>query len=332
MGSVLSRKQILDQSNCAYNEWCVKWREHAIKHSKLKQPSLEDFRNIGIGKVIVLVANGASLEKHMDIIKENKDNIDIMVCDKSLGHLIKQGIKPKYCIMADAKVSYETYCEPYKDSLKETTLFANACGNPKWAFEADWKNIYFYINKDVIQSEIEFQKLSGCPNIIPAGSNVSNAMVIFVTQSCNEGRQNFFGYDIILLSGFDYSWLPDGNYYAYDKEANGKYYYMNHVSALNQNCDLVYTSHNLAFSAKWLYGYVTTFKLPVVQCSHDSLLPLPWSGPIDKYITYNYHCEDAGTMIKLDKSKGELIKQLNAIVANQKNIERNHALAVARTF
>lgn len=224
---------IRKQSESAYNQWAVQWRDHAEQNKKIAEEkwggfkSLEDFHNTGIGKFALLLANGYSVEAQIETVIRHKENVDIVACDKSIGHLLARGIVPKYCIVCDANVSYEKYLEPFKEQLSQTIMLGNVCGNPKWG-EANWKDVYFFINEDILGSHFEFQKLSGCQNFIIAGTNVSNAMLIMMTQSRNEGMANVFAYDRYLLLGFDYCW-SDKSYYAFDKDGKGKANYMRHL-------------------------------------------------------------------------------------------------------
>lgn len=265
------------------------WRKHAREHSKYAPfKSLEDFQNSGVGRALVIVANGASFEEQIDVLKEHKNSVDILCCDKTLGHLLNHGIKPTFCLIADAKVNYEKYMEPWKDQLDRTILFMNVTANPKWSGNGNWKDKYFFVNFDVLRTEVEFSAISGCQNLIAAATNVSNAMVVFATQSDNKARRNFFGYDKILLVGFDYSWKPDGNYYSFDKTGNGKHNYMRHVYAVNRQGEIVFTSTNLLFSAKWLENYLQIFKLPIVNCSVGGILGKVKSRPLVEQLPYSF--------------------------------------------
>jgi hypothetical protein len=128
----LTSDAILKQSQAAYKQWAPQWREHATFHSKYAMKSWQDFFAIGIGKACVLAANGWSLELEMDVLREHQKNVDIICCDKSLGHLLRNGIRPTYCLVADANVNYEKYLQPWETELGDTILFMNVCGNPKW--------------------------------------------------------------------------------------------------------------------------------------------------------------------------------------------------------
>jgi uncharacterized protein with gpF-like domain len=69
----MNHDQIVKQSKTAYAQWCVQWRDHAKRHAKYEQKSFEDFRNSGIGKAALLVANGYSFEENIETIKKHTD-------------------------------------------------------------------------------------------------------------------------------------------------------------------------------------------------------------------------------------------------------------------
>ena len=329
----MNTEAIKQQSNAAYKQWAEQWRAHAREHSKFKQPTFEKFENIGVGRAVLCVANGYSFEEEIETIKAHQENVDIMACDKTLGNLIDNGVTPTYCMVCDANVDADKYLEKWKDKLKDTTLFINVCANPEWTKRGNWKEVVFFSNRDVIDSHLEFAKLSGCPNFIPAGTNVSNAMVILLTQSDNEGRQNVFGYDKILLIGFDYSWRFNGKYYAFDEDANGKAGYMRHVYTVTPKGNFCYTSGNLTFSMDWLKTYVTAFKLPVVQCSADSLLVLNGKAAnLAEQMQYSFKPEDRGPVKSAVKELREIKKRELELLTKINSIGRDHYWASYRSI
>lgn len=308
----MNDEMIMAQSKAAYKQWCVQWRDHAKQNSIHNMKSLHDFENSGVGKAVLCVANGYSFEENIETIKKHKDNVDIFACDKTMGHLLDNGITPKFVMMCDANVDYSLYMEKWKDKLQDTILIANACGNPLWAKNGNWKDKYFFLNKDILESEKEFSAISGCENFIPAGTNVSNAMVVMLTQSDNYGRCNFFGYDKILLIGYDYSWRLNKGYYSFDKDGGGKHQYMRHHSFYDLDGEFGYTSGNLLFSAQWFEKYVKTFNLPVIQCTKKSILGLK-VGNLEEQMKYRFKPEDSSKMVMalnklrfIEKSKREL--------------------------
>lgn len=316
----VDKDSIIQQSKSAYNQWKEIWRSNSTDISRLApHKSMNFFANTGVGKACLVVANGYSFEKYIDVIKENKDNVDILCCDKTLGHLLDNGITPTYCMVCDANVDYEKYMKPWEDQLQDTIMFSNACANPEWAFNGNWKDKIFFVNKDAIQSEKEFCELSKCSNTIPAATNVSNAMVVLLTQADNEGRKNYFGYDKILLVGFDYSWTLGGSYYAFDKDADGKSNYMRHVYCVDKSGAHAYTSGNLLFSAQWLEKYISNFKLPVVQCCEETLLGCLYNGKLEQQIKYNYKPSDR-SIVRSDLNKRAGL--LNEIIIIEKRINK----------
>jgi hypothetical protein len=315
-GLVLMNKEaIIAQSKAAYGQWAKQWREQAVYHSKHEMKPMSDFENIGIGRAVLAIANGYTLEENIEIIKKNQHKVDIICCDKTLGHLLDNGITPTYCVVCDANVNYEKYMEPWKDQLQGTVMFINACANPKWSDNGNWKDIYFFINKDVLDSHKEFSELSGCNNFIAAGTNVSNAMIILLTQSDEAGSRNFFGYDKILLIGYDYSWRYGGKYYAFDKDGGGKANYMRHNYFVTYDGSYAYTSGNLAFSAQWLETYVRAFNLPVIQCTKKTALSGLKFGDLEKQMNYLYKPEDSKSVI-------EKVKELRMINSRKIELEK----------
>ncbi len=323
----MDAESIRKQSEAAYKQWSKQWREHAIEHKKYAQVPMSKFENIGIGKAVLCVANGYSFEEEIETIKANQHNVDILCCDKTLGNLLDNGVIPTYCMVCDANVDYEKYMDKWKDKLSQTTLFINVCGNPKWTKNGNWKEIVFFVNKDILGSHHEFAQLSGCVNSIPAGTNVSNAMVILLTQSDNGAKRNVFGYDKIILIGFDYSWKYNGKYYAFDKSANGKEKYMRHFYITSPAGNELYTSGNLAFSREWLQTYIRTFDVPVVQCGKDSILHCGKVATLESQMQYRHKPEDGATVKKLVKELQMLGARLGQIQNNLNSIGREHSRA-----
>jgi hypothetical protein len=327
-----SKDQIVIQTAAAYKQWAPQWREQAKEHAKFKMKSLIDFENIGIGKSVLCIANGYTFEENLETIKANQGTCDILVCDKTLGHCLDNGIKPTYCLVCDANVDFDKYLAKYKDQVQDIILFINVCANPRWSTEAKWKDMYFFVNKDVAQHELEFMKLSGCPNAIPAATNVSNAMVVLLTQSDNSGRNNFFGYDKILLIGYDYSWRLNGKYYAFDETGAGKTNYMRHLFIENANGTMAYSSGNLAFSAEWLQQYVRTFQLPVYQCTKETIAPTPMDGELARDMRYEFRSSDSGRVRGMLEERNNLAKKVKDIERELRKIGREHQFNIMATL
>lgn len=328
----LSSNEIILQSKTAYNQWCKQWRDHCKQHKEMGiETDFMDFSNTGVGKVLLLCGNGYSLEEEFETIKKYRDNIDIMVCDKSLGHFIERGIRPDYAVVCDANVDYEKYCMPWEDKLDQTTLFVNVCANPEWT-KANWKQKCLFVNMDSINSEREFGPLSGCHNLLPAATNVSNQMAVLVTQSSNKGRNNWFGYDKIVLIGFDYCWHPDGNYYAFDHDADGKRNYMSHAHCLDRGFNPCFSSSNLIFSAKWLDDYIKGFQLPFVSGTKRTLLASTPTKNLQQQLQYKYKPNDSITVQGLSDLKMQLLEQVQKIDQKLTRMGHDHMMSYRQSI
>jgi hypothetical protein len=323
----LTPEQTKQQSITAYTQHCDLWRENAKHVSSYKMKSFSDLELVGVGKAVVCVANGYSFEENIELLKKYKDNIDIMACDKTLGHLLENGIKPTYCVVCDARVSYERYMEKWADQLQDTILLTNVCANPKWVDNGNWKDRYFFVNMDVMHYEEEFMQLSGCVNKVTAGTNVSNMMVVLLTQCTNQQRKNVMGYDKIILIGFDYSWRLGGKYYAFDEDGGGKSFYMRHVYGLSPSGAMLYTSNNLNASASWMNDYIKCFKIPVAQCSGEVIADFNAKADFEACLKYRFRTTDLREIRnKLDKRK-ELEASLKKIDDRLKDISKSHYYA-----
>jgi hypothetical protein len=320
---------VVKQSKSALKQWGPDWRQAAKHHAKHKHRDLLDFQNIGIGRAVLCIANGYSFEENLETIRNFQDKCDIMVVDKALKNCVEHGIKPKYVVVCDRHVSYEKYLKPIENELSDVTLFANVCANPKWTDNGNWKDIRFFVNKDCLNSEIELMELSGCQTAIAAGTNVSNALIVLLTQCDDQGARNFFGYDKILTIGFDYCW--DEHYYAFDHDGDGKRNYMRGVYVYDLAGRFCYTSTNLLFSSKWLDRYIAAFKIPVIQCSRRSIQKGFKIGDLAEQIQYQYCPEDSQKVISLLEYRRKLSSQIEEINAKIVEIGQDHLKQLMRT-
>ena len=318
------------QSKGALKQWGEKWRHHAKEHSVFEMKDMLDLQLTGVGKAVLCVANGYSFEENLETIKKYADNVDIFCCDKTLKPLIENGIKPKYCLVCDASVDFAKYMQPVENQLQDTILIQNVCANPEWAKSGNWKDKYFFVNKDCLGSEKEFIEISGCPNVIIAGTNVSNAMVVMLTQ-CETSKNNFFGYDKILMIGFDYCW-DDNAYYSFDKDGGGKTNYMRQCTVFNQMGDLVYTSANLLFSAKWLERYVKASRISAIQCSKRSIVPGVKVCDLAEQMQYQFRPQDSQELVNLIEYRRKREAEIRNINQRITEIGRDHYKSFIRTI
>lgn len=325
---MMSEEEIKHQSVSCYGQWKDVWRENAKFHgNRFPMHAFKDLANTGIGKAALCIASGYSFEENLETIQKYQHMVDIVACDKTIKHCVENSIKVKYCVVCDANVSYEKYLETIKDQLSDTILIINVCANTKWATFGNWKKIYFFVNEDVLKSEKEFMALSGCPNTIVAATNVSNQMIIALTQADNKAAKNYFGYDKYLMIGFDYSW-SEGHYYAFDTDGGGKTNYMRNAYLKSQGGHFVYTSTNLMFSARWFETYIKAFRLPIFQCSNRSIISAVGGvKDLAREMQYSYRQEDSHLVQKMVKMKQEYHAFMKDIDRKLGDIAYDHLMA-----
>lgn len=276
----MDRKEVLMQSQRAYDQWCTLWRYNSstVKTSPNKVP-MSALSNQGLGKQLVIVSMGGSFEKQVDVLKKYQHLVDIMAVDKAFVPLMEHGIRPDFVLVADAQVSFPNYCEPFLNQTKDIILLSNVNANPDW--HMNWKGVKsFYVNKDNIESEKEFSAISGIQDQIHAGSNVSNAALIYANSVLN--------YDKYVLLGFDFCWDVGGKFYAFSKgteKLGNKGIALNNLRILDRRYEMVNCSENLWFSARWLDMYIQSECRDKVLNASDGILEIPKVIDFEKHLS-----------------------------------------------
>ena len=280
---LLTYKDTKMQSQTVYKQFGEsKWIPFAKENAKLPRKDSNDLKGCGLGKFLVSCALGESLEEKVESIKKHRDKVDVLTCDKGFGALLERGVKADYVMICDTNVEFK-HVKEYIPETKDVKLLCTPYANIEWT--SSWKgDRYFYVNKDSIETELVFQEILGNVRMIPAGSNVSNAMVVFFMGVDEKSRYNWSAYEMVYLVGYDYSWRPNGNYYSWANPVP-KRYYMSHRTLLDINKDWCFTSENLFFSAKWLTQYATSFDIPIMNCSGRGLLQIKRMGDLEEELS-----------------------------------------------
>lgn len=291
MAKILNYSEVKRQSEAVYSQFGEsKWIPAAKENATLARMDANDLKNIGLGKTLVCAAMGESTEEQFELLKKYRERFDLVVNDKMFGEFVKRGVRPDYVLVADTNIPFR-WIEPYIEQTAGVKLVSTLYANPEWT--KAWKGPrYFYACEDSINSERVFLPIfNNQVRLVPASSNVSNAMCVFFLGANNTANINWAGYDQYLLVGYDYSWRPraasagikTGKYYAWN-DPEPKRFYMNHRTLLDMWGNWVHTSENLLFSAKWLVSYLHAFKPPVVNCSGRGLLDVPFRGDLEKHL------------------------------------------------
>jgi hypothetical protein len=262
LGRILSSQEINKQSKKAYKRWESIWHKNAKENRKHYSP-LENVRDTKTGKNAIIFAFGPSFIQNMADFKRNdmQYDYDVICVDKAIKSCIKAGIKPNYCLVADAQVDFEQYGRIDPKHVKRITLIVTVTANSDWVdyWVKNKGNVIFIINKDGIRTHKIFNKYFDYQKdeayLVPAASNVANSALVFASL--------VLGYDKILLAAFNYCYEMGGDYYGdKSKPVDTNYGFKKHafnnhrtlVSPIDNK--LVQASYNMHFSAGWLVDFV----------------------------------------------------------------------------
>ena len=262
---LLSREEIVKQSERAYKRWGSIWHENARENIKYYKDH-EPIKNSASGGKAILLSCGPSLVENLKDIKANKLHYeyDILCIDKALKTCLEYGVVPKLCVVSDAQVDFDRHGKIPKEYCERIQLFISITGKKEWVKYWSENNgkVMFYVNKDNIRTHKVFGKYlkDKISYLIPASSNVGNALYVISVL--------IFGYRDILLAAYDYSYKLFGDYYGNQKEepvdtnlGYKKHQLYNHYTMQDITGDLVQVSHNMQFSAKWLIDFVKTMTM-----------------------------------------------------------------------
>ena len=188
--SVPGREEVLAQSEAAVAQYHRMWLANASHNRRHNKRSQKELINIGKGKSAECFAYGPSLLQNIEDFKKlpESEKGDIICCDKAFHALILNGLKPKYVVVADAKVDGSKYLMPYTKETKDIALIACVTCSTEWT--DNWQGpIYFYANKDNLNSHEHYGTAAGCNELILAGSNVSNSLVILLILTLSGAKQ-----------------------------------------------------------------------------------------------------------------------------------------------
>lgn len=257
----LTNEEIQKHSLIAFKTWKQLW----INNCKANKDKIVTSQRQILGrfkdKPAVLFAYGPSFEENIEYLKSQnfpRDSYIIGCVDKAYRPLCERGIVADFVLLADASVDPKQWLHGVDPAnIKKTMLFSNVYGQPGWSDfwikHSSKENIFWYLNKDNIPCTPNnkwgtaefFGPLVNFYEVIEAGSNVGNSLVIFA--------RKIFGCRTIYLMAYDYSW-SQGEYYG--AELHNKRYQMPTNRVVDMNNKIVFSNLNMEFSSSWLDSYI----------------------------------------------------------------------------
>ena len=261
----MSMDVVQHHSRIAFEAWKELWKKNCLANKDKICTSHKDFLGIYKDKKAVLFSYGPSFEKNIEEFKAlnwKREDYVIGCVDKAFRPLIERGIIPDFCLIADGSIDAKLWLDGApKEVFKKTILIANVYCNPgwpsAWARNDSKERILWYLNKDNIACTPNnkwgtaeyFAPIANYYEVIEAGSNVGNSLVIF--------SRKIFGCRTSYLFAYDYCW-GHGEYYGVETPA--KRYLVPSYNVVDNNNDLVFTTTNMEFSAGWLDQYIVHAK------------------------------------------------------------------------
>jgi hypothetical protein len=138
------------------------------------------------GKTAVIIGSSPALKKQMNALRELKTDKDFVLCgiSSNLGYLLKNGVKPKYCIVVDA---HESTGADWDDidmrRTKDVVLVANTYAYPPMLKK--WQGPLYFVDLQTGDKKFEKKKrkwygpANGCDSGFPSIMAQYNIMAAF---------------------------------------------------------------------------------------------------------------------------------------------------------
>lgn len=127
------------------------------------------------GQTAVMLGASPAIEKQFDILRNLQYDPDFVLIGitSGLANLLKNGIKPRYVMIADASPRIKRFWKSMDMSqTKGMTLIANICTNPAlldmWQGDIKFVAIWTTIEKIDRKIQKKYQPVNGCGNMFPA--------------------------------------------------------------------------------------------------------------------------------------------------------------------
>jgi len=178
--------QVSKNTGSHYHEM---WYENARANRKLIKKygwAAEELQDAHKGKTAVLLGASPAINKQIERLKTLQRNSDFVFIGITSGlkNVLSQGIKPRYCMIADADPAIKRFWKGLDMSLtKEITLISNVCTHPDllkmWQGDIKFVAIYTDIKKMERKFKKWFKDMNGCGGFFPALSSQYNTGAAF---------------------------------------------------------------------------------------------------------------------------------------------------------
>lgn len=182
------------------------WQKNIINNLKILQQNKSSFIEPNINKTAMIVAAGPSLDKNIDLLKQNK-NLYIIATDTAFSTLVKNNIKCDCVISIDGQnISHNHfYLQKDKSFYKNTLFIFDLTANSscvKYLIK-NKLNVFFSINNHPFSNYINNSFNNCFINLFTGSGTVTIAAVDFAIQN---------GFKDIQVLGADFSYINSKPY------------------------------------------------------------------------------------------------------------------------
>lgn len=155
-------------------------------------------------KIALVCGSGKSLDLHIDLIRRNREHLDLIAVDMAYPALLKHGIGPDLVITMDPRESLQRCFEQMPDRTS-CGLIAATVSHP--SVLAGWKGTIYFYNLFDPGAQALVQVAEMFPNIAPVDSKFN------VGELCVCLASMYFGHEHIGFTGLDLAYWKN-QYYA----------------------------------------------------------------------------------------------------------------------
>lgn len=183
------------------------WQNNILNNLQLVQKFIfpsEKIKSINTNLKAIIIAAGPSVDKQIELLKQNKDEYYIIATDTAYSILLKNEICPNAVISIDGQtVSYNHFIT--STNINNTLFIFDLCANPsavKYIYEKNGPILFSYNNHPL--SKLISKKFNNLINLYTGSGTVTIAALDFALQ---------LGFKNIEILGADFSY-QNGKPYA----------------------------------------------------------------------------------------------------------------------
>nr|WP_269136040.1 6-hydroxymethylpterin diphosphokinase MptE-like protein [Sporosarcina cyprini] len=252
--------------------------DNFAKNLALKDPNLQELRNVYNGKAMIMVAAGPSLNKQLPLLHSIrfKNKFIIGAVGTAVKPLLAAGITPDFFMVTDPKEATLTQLSDVSIPEAKFLYLSTACHKTIQLHNGERYIVY---QEGYPEAEAVAKKINS--PLIQTGGSVATALL---------DTMNWMGAKAVAVIGQDLAYTNGMSHAENSHLKTTVKMTPNQLQVENYYKDgMVYTSENLSIYRKWFEKYVMdNTNLSMYNCTEGGANIKGWSNiPLDEYIKMN---------------------------------------------